>query len=77
MATAGQSAAAAAARARESGGGGGGGGPGGGGSGMRCITCPVGGEGGGKVVAVAMPYVFRYLANELAGMGIKLTLKTS
>ena len=26
------------------------------------------------VSQVLMPYVFRYLANELAGMGIKLTL---
>lgn len=85
VATAGQSAAAAAAAARDGGGGGGGeGGSGGGDSGgIRCITCPVidGPEGsvggGGKVVSVAMPYVFRYLANELAGMGIKLTLKTS
>ena len=78
VATAGQSAAAAAAVSREGGGGGGGAG-----QRMHCITCSVGGEGGlgggggGKVVAVAMPYVFRYLANELAGMGIKLTLKTS
>jgi hypothetical protein len=24
---------------------------------------------------VLMPYVFRYLANELAGMGIRLTLE--
>lgn len=81
VATAGQSAAAAAAAIREGavGAAGGRGGVGGGG-GMRCITCPVNAEGGGaggKVVAVAMPYVFRYLANELAGMGIKLTLKTS
>ncbi|KAG5182121.1 DNA-directed RNA polymerase I complex subunit Rpa2 p [Tribonema minus] len=28
----------------------------------------------GQIESVAMPYVFRYLANELAGMGIKLTL---
>ena len=28
----------------------------------------------GDVVAVAMPYVFRYLANELAGMKIKMKL---
>ena len=82
VATAGQSAAAAAAAAREGGsggsGGGGGGGRGGAGGGIRCITCPVDdGGSGGNVVAVAMPYVFRYLANELAGMGIKLTLKTT
>lgn len=92
VATAGQSAAAVAAAAREGGGvvdGGGGGGGGGGGvggsGGIRCITCPLtsadspseGGRKQGRVVAVAMPYVFRYLANELAGMGIKLTLKTS
>ena len=50
---------------------------------MHCITCSVGGEGGlegrgvGDLVAVAIPYIVWYLANELAGMGIKLTLKTS
>jgi len=26
-------------------------------------------------VPVALPYVYRYLANELAGMGVKLTLE--
>lgn len=83
VATAGQSAAAAATAAREGGSGGDSGGGGAEGGGIRCITCPVkeggrgGGGGGGRVVSVAMPYVFRYLANELAGMGIKLTLKTS
>ena len=79
VATAGFSAAAAAVAARE--------GEGfdvsSGGGGIRCITCSVdparagGSSGGERVVAVAMPYVFRYLANELAGMGIKVTLKTS
>lgn len=81
VATAGQSAVAAASAAREGAAGRGGGGGGGRGGGIRCITCPVGDEeglgAGGNVVAVAMPYVFRYLANELAGMGIKLTLKTT
>lgn len=89
VATAGLSAATAAAVAREDSGGGGlaggfdSGGGGMGGGGIRCITCPAddstreGGGSGGKVVAVAMPYVFRFLANELAGMGIKITLKTS
>lgn len=77
VATAGQSAADAATSMED----------GGGGSGyvaVRCITCnPVSGgvkngtQGPGKIVKVAMPYVFRYLANELAAMGIKLTLKTS
>ena len=33
-----------------------------------------GAGGNGDVVAVAMPYVFRYLANELAGMKIKMKL---
>lgn len=86
VATAGLSAVTAAAVSREDGGGGGvaGGFDSGGGGGIRCITCPSddstregGGGSGGKVVAVAMPYVFRFLANELAGMGIKVTLKTS
>ncbi len=27
-----------------------------------------------EIVSVAMPYVFRYLANELAAMNVKLTL---
>jgi DNA-directed RNA polymerase beta subunit len=27
------------------------------------------------VVPVAMPYVFRYLANELAAMGVKIKLQ--
>ena len=35
---------------------------------------PSDGNSGGAVVAVAMPYVFRYLANELAGMKIKMKL---
>jgi DNA-directed RNA polymerase beta subunit len=35
-----------------------------------CRAC----EGKGRPEKVAMPYVFRYLANELAGMGIKITL---
>lgn len=84
VATAGLSAVTAAAVARGDSGGGGlsGGFDSGGGGGVRCITCPANdstreGGSGGKVVAVAMPYVFRFLANELAGMGIKVTLKTS
>ena len=36
-----------------------------------------GGRGVGELVAVAMLYVSRYLANELAGKGIKLMLKMS
>lgn len=35
-----------------------------------CATC----KSGDACEAVAMPYVFRYLVNELAGMNIKLTL---
>ncbi|CAM9191411.1 unnamed protein product [Choristocarpus tenellus] len=68
VAAAGQSeaAAAAAARGEEAAGGEGGGG-------FYCSTC----ASCAGVVSVAMPYVFRYLANELAGMGIKLTLKMS
>ena len=34
-----------------------------------CRAC-----GGGKAKPVALPYVFRYLANELAAMNIKLSL---
>ena len=33
-----------------------------------------GGREGGECVQVAMPYVFRYLANELAAMNIRLSL---
>jgi len=29
----------------------------------------------GRAEAIVLPYVFRYLANELAAMNIKLTLK--
>ncbi len=36
-----------------------------------CRTC----DSSTTVSAVLMPYVFRYLANELAGMGIRLTLE--
>jgi DNA-directed RNA polymerase beta subunit len=37
----------------------------------RCRLCE------GKAIAVALPYVFRYLANELAAMNIKADLKLS
>jgi hypothetical protein len=36
-----------------------------------CRACAT----GAHVVPVALPYVYRYLANELAGMGVKLTLE--
>lgn len=42
-------------------------------AGQRPTTCRVCGTGRG-VVRVAMPYVFRYLAAELAAMNVKLTL---
>jgi len=35
-----------------------------------CRTCGT----GAKVVPVPMPYVLRYLANELAAMNIRMTL---
>lgn len=48
---------------------------------LHCLTCDKAaaeGDSGtpptSQVHAVAMPYVFRYLANELAGMNIKMTL---
>ena len=37
---------------------------------VECRTC----DGGGQCDQVAMPYVFRYLANELAAMNIRLSL---
>jgi len=52
-------------------GGGGGMGSGGAGAAPGCAVC---GAGGGNVRRCAMPYVFKYLAAELAGMNIKLSL---
>ena len=40
---------------------------------QKCSTC----KSAANVQPVHLPYVFRYLANELAGMGIKLSLKLS
>lgn len=40
---------------------------------QKCSTC----KSAAHVQPVHLPYVFRYLANELAGMGIKLSLKLS
>jgi DNA-directed RNA polymerase I subunit RPA2 len=40
---------------------------------QKCSVC----RSAAAVQPVHLPYVFRYLANELAGMGIKLTLKLS
>ena len=40
---------------------------------QKCATC----NSAAHVQPVHLPYVFRYLANELAGMGVKLSLKLS
>jgi DNA-directed RNA polymerase beta subunit len=40
---------------------------------QRCTQC----KSSKNVKAVNLPYVYRYLTNELAGMGIKLQLKLS
>jgi hypothetical protein len=40
---------------------------------QKCATCQT----AAHVQPVNLPYVFRYLANELAGMGIKMSLKLS
>lgn len=40
---------------------------------QKCATCKT----AAHVQPVNLPYVFRYLANELAGMGIKMSLKLS
>lgn len=37
---------------------------------MYCVSCDT----GAHVVAMALPYVYRYLVNELAGMNIRVTL---
>lgn len=40
---------------------------------QKCATCKT----AAHVQPITLPYVFRYLANELAGMGIKMSLKLS
>ena len=56
---------------------------GGGGAGAGKFVCKVCSQQAGKQVGesaptcepIALPYVFRYLANELAGMGVRITLE--
>lgn len=40
------------------------------------VVCPVCDNSSHQISRVAMPYVFRYLATELAAMNIKLTVDT-